>query len=107
MPSPLRLSGPAVILLTASFLQAQFPEAPGKEVTQKVCGACHGPEVTVSKGKTRQQWAETIASMVSRGAKATDAEFSQVLDYLAKNLPPRGRRRRRTKSLRLDLWMYT
>ena len=26
--------------------------------------------------------------MVARGAKGTDQEFAQVLDYLAKNLPP-------------------
>ncbi len=69
---------------------AQFPDAPGKDVTQKVCAACHSAEVTVSQGKTRQQWAEVITSMVSRGAKATDQEFSQVLDYLAKNLPPQA-----------------
>ncbi len=67
---------------------AQFPEAPGKEVAQKICGVCHGPEVTVAKGRTRQQWGEVIASMVSRGAKGTDQEFAQVLDYLAKNLSP-------------------
>jgi cytochrome c oxidase cbb3-type subunit III len=66
----------------------QYPDAPGKEVAQKVCNTCHGTEVTIAKGRTRQQWAEVIASMVSRGAKATDQEFATVLDYLAKNLPP-------------------
>jgi cytochrome c oxidase cbb3-type subunit 3 len=66
----------------------QFPDAPGKDVVQKVCNTCHGPEVTVAKGRTRQQWGEVITSMVGRGAKATDQEFAQVLDYLAKNLPP-------------------
>lgn len=66
---------------------AQFPDAPGKDVVQKVCGACHGAEVTIAKGRTRQQWGEVIASMVARGAKGTDQEFAQVLDYLTKNLP--------------------
>src|SRR5215218_8951269 len=67
---------------------AQFPEAPGKDVVQKVCGSCHGAEVTVAKGRTRQQWGEVIVSMIARGAKGTDQELAQVLDYLAKNLPP-------------------
>ncbi|MEP6539360.1 MAG: cytochrome C [Bryobacteraceae bacterium] len=90
MHSPSRmLRSVALFCSAALLLPAQFPDAPGKEVTQKVCGACHGPEVTVSKGRTRQQWAETIASMVSKGAKATDTEFAQVLDYLTKTLPPK------------------
>lgn len=67
---------------------ARFPEAPGKDVAQKVCGSCHGAEVMLSKGRTRQQWSEVIASMVSRGAKATDREFAEVLDYLTKNIGP-------------------
>jgi mono/diheme cytochrome c family protein len=66
----------------------QFPDAPGKETVQKVCGSCHGAEVIVPKGLTRQQWGDVIASMVTRGAKGTDEEFAQVLDYLATNFPP-------------------
>ncbi len=67
---------------------AQFPDAPGKDVAQKVCASCHGAEVTLGKGRTRQQWGEVIAGMVSRGAKGTDLEFAQVLDYLTKNVGP-------------------
>ncbi|MDQ6678556.1 MAG: cytochrome c [Acidobacteriota bacterium] len=66
----------------------QFPDAPGKEVVQKLCNTCHGAEVTISKGRTRAQWGEVIASMVTRGAKGTDQEFAQVLGYLANNFPP-------------------
>ena len=87
----LRSAAVLVAALTcAHAADAQFPTAPGREVTQKVCGSCHGAEVTVSKGKTRQQWAEVITSMVAKGAKATGEEFAQVLDYLAKNLPPQN-----------------
>ncbi|MDQ6698869.1 MAG: c-type cytochrome [Acidobacteriota bacterium] len=57
-------------------------------MVQKICGSCHGAEVTLGKGRTRQQWGEVIASMVSRGAKGTDQEFAQVLDYLTKNIGP-------------------
>lgn len=67
---------------------AQFPDAPGKEVVQKICASCHGAEVTLGQGRTRQQWGEVIAGMVSRGAKGTDREFAQVLDYLTKNIGP-------------------
>ncbi len=91
-PSALLRSAAALlaVLTCAHGADAQFPNAPGREVTQKVCGACHGAEVTVSKGKTRQQWAEVITSMVAKGAKASGEEFGQVLDYLATNLPPQN-----------------
>ena len=94
MNAPSAFLRSATVLVTALTCahgaDAQFPNAPGREVTQKVCGSCHGAEVTVSKGKTRQQWAEVITSMVAKGAKATGEEFAQVLDYLARNLPPQN-----------------
>ena len=70
----------------------QFPDAPGKETVQKVCGACHGAEVIVPRGMTKQEWGQVIASMVTRGAKGSDEDFAQVLDYLATNFPAQGAR---------------
>jgi len=66
----------------------QFPDGPGKETVQKVCGACHGAEVVVPRGMSREEWSQTVASMVARGAKGTDEEFAQVLTYLSTNFPP-------------------
>ena len=37
---------------------------------------------------TREQWGSIVSNMISRGAKGSDEEFAQVVDYLAKNLPP-------------------
>ena len=67
--------------------RVQLPDAPGRDTVQKVCGSCHGADVTVQKGRTRQEWGQVIATMVTRGAKATDEEFARVLDYLATNFP--------------------
>lgn len=74
----------------------------GKDVTQKVCGStCHGPEIVSGTGRTREQWAAVVNAMVTRGAKATDAELAQIAEYLGANLgpnvnatrqPPRGSR---------------
>ena len=94
MNAPSAFLRSACVFLTALTFahgaDAQFPIAPGREVTQKVCGSCHGAEVTVSKAKTRQQWGEVITSMVAKGAKATSEEFAQILDYLATNFPPQS-----------------
>lgn len=68
--------------------RVQLPDAPGRETVQKVCAACHGVEVIVPRGMTRQEWSQVIANMVAKGAKGTDDEFAQVLDYLATNFPP-------------------
>jgi mono/diheme cytochrome c family protein len=42
-----------------------------------------------AKGYTRENWAAVVNGMISRGAKANAAEFSEIVDYLGKNLPPR------------------
>jgi cytochrome c oxidase cbb3-type subunit III len=69
--------------------QVQLPDAPGKEVTQTVCGTtCHGPDIVMGAGRTRDQWTAVVNAMVARGAKATDSQLAQIADYLAKNLGP-------------------
>ena len=68
---------------------AQLPEGAGKETVQRVCGAtCHGPELIMSRGRQRDQWTQVVTAMVTRGAKATDEELVQIVDYLAKTFPP-------------------
>ena len=67
----------------------QLPDGPGRDITQKVCGAtCHGPDIIMGSGRTRDQWTSVVNQMVARGAKATDAELVQIADYLASRLGP-------------------
>jgi mono/diheme cytochrome c family protein len=47
-------------------------------------------EIVAGKGYSRDNWATVVNGMIARGAKATAAEFSEIVDYLAKNLPPRS-----------------
>lgn len=68
-----------------------LPDAPGKDIVQRVCGSsCHGPEIITGKGYTRENWANVVNGMVARGAKASAPEFSEIVEYLGKNLPPRS-----------------
>lgn len=71
-----------------SSATVQLPDAPAKQVVQKLCGACHSPNIVLGRGLTREGWTEVVASMISRGAKGSQDEFAQVIDYLARNLPP-------------------
>jgi DNA uptake protein ComE-like DNA-binding protein len=67
----------------AALAQSQLPEGKGKDVTVRVCGTCHPAERGAAVRLTREGWQETIAKMVSLGAKATDPELESILDYLS------------------------
>ena len=60
-----------------------LPEGPGRELTARVCGICHEARRSAGLRLTRDGWAFVIDDMVRRGAKATDQEKEQILDYLS------------------------
>ncbi len=62
-----------------------MPDGPGKDVTIRVCAQCHEPQRAAALRLTRDGWEGVITKMVSLGAKATDAEFVQIIEYLAEN----------------------
>jgi cytochrome c oxidase cbb3-type subunit III len=77
----------AALLLAPSTCAAQS-QAAAREVFQNVCGACHALETVTSQRRTRAQWQESINSMVARGAKGTEEQFSLILDYLTTQYGP-------------------
>jgi cytochrome c oxidase cbb3-type subunit III len=77
----------AALLLAPIAGVAQQPDR-GREAFQKVCGACHAVETATAERRTRPQWQESINSMIARGAKGTDEEYSLILDYLTLNFGP-------------------
>src|ERR1700736_6547613 len=73
----------------ASATPVQLPDGAGKDTAQRVCGTtCHGAELMMGRGRSREQWTQVVTTMVTRGAKATDSELVQIVDYLAKTLSP-------------------
>jgi mono/diheme cytochrome c family protein len=42
----------------------------------------------LGRGMSREQWGSIVSNMIGRGAKGSDEEFAQIVDYLATNLPP-------------------
>jgi competence protein ComEA len=79
-------------LVTAAPLafaqKAQLPDGPGKETTQRICGACHGAEIVIGRKMDKEGWTQLVISMVQRGAQGTDDEFSEIVDYLTANFSP-------------------
>ena len=66
-----------------------LPQGAGRDITHKVCGAtCHGTDVIMGRGRTRDQWTAVVNAMVARGAKATEAELVQIAEYLSSHFGP-------------------
>jgi competence protein ComEA len=65
----------------------KLPDGPGKATTVKVCGICHAAEIVMSRRESLDGWNAVVADMIERGAKASDDEFGEVVDYLAANFP--------------------
>ena len=84
----------AVLLLGAAgspsprlSAQSVLPEAPGRDVTVKVCGSCHAPETVASVRHTPEGWREVIAKMVAAGAKGSEQELDAVHSYVSAQFP--------------------
>jgi competence protein ComEA len=69
----------------AGVASAQLPDGPGKETVVRICGTCHEPNRAAAVRLTREGWEQTVSDMRWRGAKGTDEEFAQIIDYLATN----------------------
>jgi competence protein ComEA len=69
----------------AQLQQDVLPDGPGRDATVKVCSGCHNVRIVASLRLTRDGWAEVVKDMVKEGAKGTDQELAQVLDYLSAN----------------------
>jgi competence protein ComEA len=64
-----------------------LPDGPGKETTIKICGKCHGVDVAVSRRESPDGWNAIVLQMIKRGAKGTNDQFGEVVDYLAEHFP--------------------
>jgi glucose dehydrogenase len=63
--------------------------AQGRQLTERVCTACHGMESEVRSGKTPADWKATVEQMIGLGADATDEQAQIITEYLSRVFPPR------------------
>jgi len=73
----------------SSAASAALPEGEGKATVLAVCTKCHGPTNFSTLRMSRTAWENEVADMKDKGAVGTDDDFKRVIDYLAKNFPPR------------------
>ena len=67
--------------------QEVLPDAPGKDITVKVCASCHAAETVASVRHTPEGWRDVITKMVAAGAEGTEQELETVFQYLSTHFP--------------------
>jgi mono/diheme cytochrome c family protein len=72
-----------------AFAAAALPEGEGRATVLSVCTKCHGPTNFSNLRMSRTAWEDEVEDMKDKGAIGTDDDFKKVIDYLAKNFPPR------------------
>ncbi|HTM26015.1 MAG TPA: helix-hairpin-helix domain-containing protein [Vicinamibacterales bacterium] len=66
-------------------MREALPEGAARDLTIRVCAQCHEPQRAGSLRLTREGWEGVIAKMIGLGARASDAEQKQIVDYLAEH----------------------
>lgn len=66
---------------------AALPAGPGRELVIRVCSQCHSPDVVANQQLDPAGWKRLVDQMAGLGAAATDAEFDEIVHYLADAFP--------------------
>src|SRR5215469_15880685 len=80
-----RLALAFAIAFSATAVQVQLPDGPGKDTTAAICGNCHGLDVVTGYHLDKQGWTDIISKMIDQGAQGTPDQFNSILTYLVKN----------------------
>ena len=82
------LFGLAAVAFAQTLPSQTLPDGPGKAVVEKMCKGCHGLENIVRSRRTRDKWSDIVDDMLARGAKGTDSEADEAVEYLATHFGP-------------------
>ena len=52
-----------------------LPDGSGKEVTNRICGACHEAGVVAKYHNAKEDWESVVEDMRGRGADGSDDDF--------------------------------
>jgi competence protein ComEA len=53
---------------------------------QIVCARCHNLQIVTDTPKSYDAWQESVQKMVNLGAKGTDAQYDDIMDYLHRTI---------------------
>ena len=72
-------------LLTMMVASNALSDDNAKQLFLARCSSCHDVESTTRTRRTESQWGQLVSTMVARGAKLSEAESAQVVEYLTEN----------------------
>lgn len=75
-----------LLLVAAAFGQSELPEAAGRDTVIRICGNCHHPRILIGRELSEDAWMQVVGEMVRRGARGSDTELEDIVQYLAKNI---------------------
>jgi outer membrane biosynthesis protein TonB len=64
------------------------PAGDGAALLEERCTVCHGLDRTTSAQKTREEWEQTVARMVGKGAELNEEEQEILIAYLTETYGP-------------------
>ena len=64
-----------------------LPAGPGRELMIRVCSECHSPDLAADQQLDPAGWESVVDLMAGQGALATEAEFEEIVQYLANAFP--------------------
>ena len=62
--------------------KSNLPDAPGRDVVERVCSNCHELETVTGARRTRIAWQRMVEDMAARGAEGSDEDFAAIVSYL-------------------------
>jgi cytochrome c5 len=57
---------------------------PGKMILENACTACHDLDLVMDMKLSKDEWADLVKSMISKGAAVEDKDVPVLVEYLAK-----------------------
>ena len=85
--SVLLLCSLAPLCALAQAPVSPLPDGPNRETVQRVCSGCHSVQMFLGRSMTREQWGGVVSNMIGRGARISDEEFDQIVNYLGQTFP--------------------
>jgi hypothetical protein len=67
-----------------------LPDGPAKHTIETACATCHALSRVTGAGHTQADWEAVVNKMINAGAQVSPADVPAMVDYLAKNFPPKS-----------------
>jgi len=74
--------------LAGAISAQELPPGKAKPLVQRACTTCHELTIGSKQRMDRERWSALVEDMVDRGAKLSEDEVTEVVEYLAANFGP-------------------